>query len=674
MKALMAAFVFVFAWTSMCVAEAKRPLKVEDFFALKDVSDPQISPDGKWVAYVVGYNDATKDDSFSNIFMAPAAGGAPVQVTFSGQDEDPRWSPDNQYLAFKSSRDKKAQVYVINRAGGEAYPVTTVAQGVRDFEWSPDSKKLLLVIKDADPDKPADDDEKAAPAPYVITRLFFKWDGVGYLKELYKHLYVLDIATRSLKQITSGAWDDADPITGSYDSSPPHWSPDGKWIVFVSNRTAEPDANENTDIYVVSAEGGEPRKLTTNEGPDEMPSWSPDGKSIVYATQLEPQYLWYDQLKLAVIPAAGGSPQILTKDLDRNLWDPVYGPDGRLYFMLEDGGTQRLVSMPAQGGKIAETTQQKIVRQFDLGSKGVVAVQAARPDAPDEIYMVSGGKENQISHANDDFLKTVEVGKTERIQFNSKDGTPISGFVIKPPAFDAAKKYPAILWPHGGPNEQETGEFYLRPQVLAAQGYVVILIDYRGSTGYGKHFQQSIWKDWGNKEIDDLLAGLDFVISKGYVDSDKLGMGGHSYGAILTDYMMVKSGRFKAFITDAGESNFLMDYGVDQYLHDWEAEVGKPWENPQRYVEMSPYFHLKDAKTPTLIICGQQDWNVPLVNSEQLYLSLRRLGVETMLVVYPEQPHEFWRPSYIADRYRRNIAWYNHYLKGDPNKVPLAAK
>jgi dipeptidyl aminopeptidase/acylaminoacyl peptidase len=662
MKTAVTALVVLLFAGLYCFAQTKRPIMVEDYFALKDVSDPHLSPDGKWVAYVISQADQKKDQTLSNIYMiAAGGGGAAVQMTFNGGEEHPRWSPDNKYLAFLSERDdKESQVYFLNRAGGEAYPVTSVEQGVEDFEWSPDSKRLLLVITDADPDHRGKDEEKAA-APIVINRLLFKWDGTGYRKELYKHLYVFDIASRQMKQITSGPYDDADPITGSYDS-PPRWSPDGKQIVFVSNRTSEPDANTNTDIFVVSADGGEPRKITTHEGPDETPSWSADGKSIVYVTSLEPQYLWYDQLDIAVVPASGGAPRIITGDVDRNAWDPVYGPDGRIYFQLEDNGTQRVVSVPAQGGAIREATAEKIVRQFEIGSGGAIVIQAARADLPDEVFLTTRGKTTQITHTNEEWLKTVDVGATESIHFAGKDGTPVSGFVLKPPGFDRAKKYPAIVWAHGGPNQQETGEFYFRPAFLAAQGYVVIHIDYRGSTGHGKKFQQEIWKDWGNKEIDDLLAGLDHVISLGYVDANKIGMGGHSYGAILTNYMMVKSDRFKAFITDAGESNHLMNYGVDQYLLDWEAEVGKPWENPQRYIEMSPYFHLNKAKTPTLIVCGQEDWNVPLINAEQLYLSLRRLGVDTTLLVYPEQPHEFWRPSYIKHRYQRYAAWFAKYL------------
>jgi dipeptidyl aminopeptidase/acylaminoacyl peptidase len=659
--------IFLLIAITLSFAQEKRPLSIDDYFALKDISNVRISPDGKWVAYVVGNSDETKDKSFSNIYMVPFAGGDPVQATFSGNDKNPRWSPDNKYLAFLSTRAKEAQVYLLSRNGGEAYALTDVAQGVDHFEWSPDGKKLMLVLTDPDPDEKEGEDK--APPPYVITRLLFKSDGIGYVKELYKHLYIFDIPSKKLRQITFGPYDDAGYFQNDYPSEP-RWSPDGKQILFVSNRTEEPDSNINTDLFIVSSEGGEPKKLTTNEGPEQMPNWSPDGKSIVYVTSLEPNYLWNDQLKIAIVSANGGEPRIITQAVDRNVWNPRIGTDGRVYFLVEDKGTQRLVSMPVSGGAINDATPEKVVYDFDLGPEQSIAFQAVRPDLPGEIFTMARGKLKQLTSVNIELLEKVELGKVEPIRFTSKDGTPIEGFVTKPPGFDPAKKYPAILWMHGGPNEQETGEFYFRPQFLASRGYVIIHVSFRGSSGFGKQFQQSIFGDWGKREFDDLIAGVDYVISQGYVDPDHIGIGGHSYGAMMTDVLMTKTNRFKAAITDAGESNYLINYGVDQYLLDWEAEVGKPWENPRRYIEMSPYFELKHVTTPTLIVCGEEDWNVPLINSEQLYLSLRRLGVDTMLLVYPEQPHEFWRPSYIKDRYLRYAAWYDHFLKGAPGKVP----
>ena len=652
-------------------AQGKRPLTVDDYFVLKDVSDVQISPDGKWVAYVAGHSDESKDEKLSNIYLVPISGGDPVQATFSGADEHPRWSSDNRFLGFLSDRNKKTQVYLLNRSGGEAFPLTDIAQGIDDFEWSPDGKKLLLVLEDPDPDEKNKKDGKAPP-PYVITRPFFKFDGIGYIKNLYKHLYVFDVATRALKQITFGPYDDANPTKSDSDyPSPPRWSPDGKQILFVSNRTKEPDLNTNSDLYVVSADGGEPKQLTTNEGPDQIPNWSPDGKTIVYVTSLEPKYLWFDQLDIATIPATGGKPQILTTNVDRNTWNPTFGTDGQIYFLIEDSGTQRLVRMPANGGSITDVTTEKVVYDYDVRG-GIVVYEAVRPDLPGDVFALNDGKSKQLTRVNEEALKGIELGTAERIRFTAKDGTPVGGFVTKPPGFEPGKKYPAILWIHGGPNEQETDEFYFRTQFLASRGYVIIGIDYRGSTGYGAKFQKEIFSDWGNKEVEDLMTGLDYIISQGYVDAVHIGVGGHSYGAILTNYLIPRTERFKAAITDAGESNYLMNYGVDQYLLDWEAEVGKPWENPQRYIELSPYFRLKSVKTPTLVVCGQEDWNVPLVNSEQLYLSLLRLGVETMLLVYPEQSHSFSRPSYVKDRYQRYAAWFDHFLKGALDKVPAS--
>jgi dipeptidyl aminopeptidase/acylaminoacyl peptidase len=271
-------------------------------------------------------------------------------------------------------------------------------------------------------------------------------------------------------------------------------------------------------------------------------------------------------------------------------------------------------------------------------------------------------------------METFQLGSTERVRYKSKDGTTVEAFVVKPPDFSANKKYPLILWPHGGPTSQYTEDFQFQSQVFAASGYVVLLVNPRGSTGYGEEFCKAIFADWGNKDYEDEMAGVDHLISLGYIDAEKMGVGGWSYGGMLTDFIITKTDRFKAAMSGASEANYFLDYGVDHYQYEWEKEVGFPWEKPEAYLKMSPFFNIENVKTPTLVMCGESDQNVPLVNSEQIYQALRRLGIDTMLVIYPGQPHGIYTPSYQKDRLQRYLAWFNHYLKGSPNKVPVAAK
>ncbi|MCI0613974.1 S9 family peptidase, partial [bacterium] len=653
--------------TSICFSQTKRNLMIDDYFKIQQLDETSISPDGKWIAYVVRSFDLKKDKSNKDLYMVPNAGGDAIRLTSNEKnDTRPKWSPDNRYLAFLSTRGKKAQVFLLNRTGGEAVQLTDVKQGVNDLEWSPDSKKLAIIITDKDPDEldesekaSSDEDKAKTEKPIVITRLQFKRDVEGYLKELYSHIYTIDIASKNLKQITSGNFDD----------SWPKWSPDGKNILFVSNRTDNPDGNRNTDLFLVPAEGGELKKLTTNPGGDENPSWSPDGKWITYQTTVKPELMWYDTNLVAVIPSTGGEPKILTRELDRNGTYPVFGPDNKtIYFLLEDHGTDRITSVPASGGTVnRDIVGENEISDFDIAPDMTIAFLADHPDLPDEVFTWSPkSKSKQITFTNAKVLEPVKFGKLERIQFKSKDGTPVEGFVILPPDFDQSKKYPLILRIHGGPVSQYQEGFSFEWQILAANGYVVVSVNPRGSSGYGEEFCKAIWADWGNKDFEDVMAGVDYVVSKGYVDPEKMGVGGWSYGGILTDYVITKTTRFKAAIAGASEANHFTGYGTDHYQFEWEKELGLPWENFDLWHKLSAFFNVTKVKTPTLFVCGQSDWNVPLVNSEQMYQALRRLGIDTMLIIYPDQSHSITTPSYIKDRFDRYLAWYGHYLQGKP--------
>jgi dipeptidyl aminopeptidase/acylaminoacyl peptidase len=648
-----------------------RPLRVDDLFALRSVGDPQLSPDGRWVAYTVRRLDPKADSSDSDVYMVPFAGGEPVRVTSSPKSEShPRFSPDGRYLAFLSGREgKKSQVWLLDRRGGEAVRLTDYKADVSDFAWSPDGKRLALVVGDVDPDEVdepdevkaarGEDAEKKTPKPIVIRRLQFLRDGEGFLRELRQHLYLFDVAAKKSTQLTAGPFDEQEPV----------WSPDGRWIAFSSNRTADPDANDNSDVFLVEADaaktGQKPRALTTSPGTDGSPAFSPDGKWIAYLAGGEPKDIWYATNYVAVVPVAGGEPRALTRELDRNVYTPRFSVDGKsVYFLLEEGGNNHLARVPVAGGPVERMVDgERVVQAYALGSQGEIAVQESTPWRPFEVSALTGGSLRRLTTVNDGFLKGIRLGEVKRFQATSADGTKIDAFLTLPPDARPGVRLPTILRIHGGPVAQYDTSFNTEWQMLAAYGYAVVSANPRGSSGYGAAFSRAIWADWGNKDYQDVMAAVDGAIAMGVADPDRLGVGGWSYGGILTDHVLTRTNRFKAATSGASEVNYLANYGTDHYQKEWEAELGLPWKNPEQWTRISPFFQVDKITTPTLILNGADDVNVPLLNSEQLYQALRRLGRETELVIYPGQGHGISKPSYQKDRYERYLAWYGKYLK-----------
>jgi len=668
-------FCLVFGlWTGvpdLNAEESRRALTIEDLFKLKRVGSPQLSPEGQWVAYTVTEVDLNKDKSETRIWMVPVSGGEAIPMTGKGSSASmPRWSPDGKYLSFLSSRNGgKTQVWTLDRRGGEAQQLTETVQGVRSYEWSPDGRKLLLLLKDPKPeDMEKDNDKKEKkkkPKPWVIDRLQFKMDYIGYLDRHRTHLYVFNLGDKTMTQITSGDFDDTQPA----------WSPDGKYVAFVSNRTKEPDANSNTDIWVVSAEntdkGKTLRQVTVNSVPDQSPAWSPDGKHIAYETVIDKTYFsYFCTTYLALAPAEGGEPRILTRDLDRNIMSPRFAADGKsVYIMLEDSGEQHLAQVNLSDGKLTRPVAgQRSVRSYSLGRSGSTAVLISEPHLPGEIVLSKAGKMKQLTFTNQELLSKLNLAEMENIHFTSKDGTEIEGFIYKPLGFSPDFRYPTILRLHGGPVGQYDVSFNFEAQLFTANGYLVIMTNPRGSSGYGQDFSTPIYADWGNKDFEDVIAGVDYAIDKGYTDPEKLGVGGWSYGGILTNYVITKSKRFKGAISGASAYHYLSNYGHDQYQKWYEAELGLPWENRETWERISAFNSVQNVVTPTLIVGGEHDWNCPILNSEQLYQSLRRLGVATQLVVYPGQHHGISRPSFRKDLYQRYLAWYDKYVKGVKSK------
>ncbi|MGB8439224.1 MAG: S9 family peptidase [Candidatus Acidiferrales bacterium] len=661
----------------------KRPLTVDDYFRIKEVGDPQLSPDGRWVAYTVKTASLRDDKNYERIWMVPVSGGAAIPFTADETTSShPRWSPDGKFLAFISARggtgddddsDKK-QVWLLNREGGEAQKLTDTIQDVQSFAWSPASDQMVLLLQDPSPeeleaarDKAKGVKPKTKPRPWVIDRLHFKEDELGYLDRRRTHLYVFDIADRTQTQITSGDYDDSDPA----------WSPDGSTIAFASNRTAEPDLNYNTDMWTVSAGNTDKGKslvqVTTGLGAEAAPAWSPDGKWVAFTTQLDAKLFQYATVHIGVAPAKGGEAKVLTLALDRNSTVPRFSADGKwIYFIADDDGTQNLMRVPADGGEIQRPIGgRKMLESYSLGKDGAVAAVIGELADPAELYYLPpDGTLRKLTTTNDALMAELRLPDVEYVHFKSKDGTTVAGYMYKPPDYQPGVRYPTILKPHGGPVWAYYAEFNFDPQLFAANGYVVLTPNPRGSSGYGQDYCKAIFADWGDKDFADDMAMVDYAVAQGIADPDKLGVGGWSYGAISTNFIISQTTRFKAAISGAGEFLYITNWGHDLYSRDWEYELGLPWQNRALWEKLSPFNRVTKITTPTLIMGGDADSNVPVINGEQMYQSLRRLGVPTLLVVYPGQFHEFTRPSFIKDRYERYLDWYGHYVKGNGLAIP----
>lgn len=681
-------------------ADERRFFQPADVHRLKDVGDLAISPDGEWVAYTVRTTDTEEDQRKTDLFMVNWDGTTRVQLTHTemGSETKPRFSPDGRYLAFITSRgggegkDKdpkhKDQIWMLDRAGGEAFRLTELQGGVSSFEWSPDGKRIVVVSKDPDPEeienetatadssnepKSVENEKSKKPKPIVVDRYRFKKDREGYLVERYTRLHLFDLASKETVLLTPG----------SFDSSQPTWSPNGKSIAFSSKRPSEsqpdPDRNQNSDLYLMAAEeGAEIRRLTDWTGSDTQPIFSPDGKKIAYVQGPSEKYDFYDPSQLAIIAIDtidaidGSRPLLVTESLDRAVLNVRWSLDGAgVSFTFDDDRERFLGAVPATGGKIERRSVgdselgKGVIRSFEIGKKGV-AVLATFPTRPTEIYRLDDGL--PLSDHNRELRDEIEWANVRGVEAAGKDGVKVGAMLLEPPGYEAGKAYPTIAYIHGGPVSQDAFEFDWMAQAFAAKGYLVVEPNYRGSSGRGTDFSRAIYGKWGSLEIQDIHTVMDYLVDQGLADSERLGIGGWSYGGINTNYSIATDTRFAAAVSGSGIANLLTGYGTDQYIWQYEGEIGKPWEKEslERYLELSyPFLHADRIKTPTLFMCGEKDFNVPLINSEQMYQALRSLGVPTRLVVYPGQFHGLTVPSYIQDRVERMIAWYDKYLRSE---------
>jgi dipeptidyl aminopeptidase/acylaminoacyl peptidase len=656
---------------------ARRALKIDDMHRFHDVRDVQISSDGKWVAYTVNTVEAVADKSDTDVWITSWDGQKHLRMTTSTENEtSPRWSPDGRWLGFLSSRPGKAkgnQVWLLDPNGGEAQQFTDVKGRLTSYEWSPDGKRLLLAMADRDPNDAADDERPAgggaaaggaakAPKPIVIDRYKFKQDVQGYLTQPPARLYLYDVETKKSEALTEAALEAASPS----------WSPDGKWIAFMGRSGKDAERYNTSNVFVMEARAGAaPREITHYDGlhgsaSRGRPEWSPDGTKLAYLQSSGAKLGAYNMNRLAVVAVSGGEPRILAGGLDRGVSAPRFTPDGAaILFLVGDDASEYPARIPANGGDVQRLLRGPIViSSMDQGKDGRLAVLASSDSKPPEVHALESNELRVLTHHNDALMAEFNLGATEEFRCQAKDGNEVHGLLVKPPDYVAGKKYPTLRI-HGGPNGQDAHSFNFERQFFAANGYVVVAVNYRGSSGRGEKYQTAISADWGNKEVLDLEAAVDHVLAIGLADPDRLGVGGWSYGGILTDAIIARDRRFKAATSGAGTAFPLGLYGVDQYIMQYDEEIGPPWKvGLDPWIRISyPFLHADQIKTPTLFLGGEKDFNVPLVGGEQMYQALRSLGIPTELVVYPGQFHGITRPSYQKDRMERYVAWYAKYLK-----------
>ena len=641
-----------------------------DLTRIADLSDPALSHDGNWVAYTVSSANVDDDQSHSDLWRVRYDGSQRTQLTHTRDSNEwqPRWSNDGAWIAFLSNRppdadesgdDATTQVWLMPADGGEARRLTDFADGVEDFVWSPDAKQLAVIA--IDPEFPADAEKPKNPPPIVTERYQFKEDGAGYLDARRKHLYLFDIASGKAELLTPGA----------HDEQLPAWSPDGKTIAYVTKRGADPDRHLNYDIYLIAPKAGaRERQLTTFPGADldpyweSYPAWSPDSTRIAYLQSGEDKWVYYAPWQLAVIDVASGKSRIPAA-IDRCFTHPRWSADGRHVFALvEQSLVTHVARIDLADGSLDELDRgARFDYELDVAGKDHIVVLGGDDLHPYALAAVEAKGLRALGDHNA-WLAEKTLARAEAIKFDSSDGTVIEGLLVKPVGYRPGTRYPTIVRLHGGPVYQFSREFMADWQVYAANGFAVLAINPRGSSGRGFDFARAIYADWGNKDVQDVLAGVDHAVELGIADAARLGVGGWSYGAILTNAVIASDPRFKAAVSGAGASNMVAMYGHDQYIREYTLELGTPWKNRELYDRASfPFLHADRISTPTLFQCAEKDFNVPCLGAEQMYQALRVRDVPTRLVIYPGENHGLSIPSYLLDRMQRNLAWYQRFLE-----------
>ena len=698
------------------MSQPARRITIDDLLVIQVLNDPQLSPDGTVVAFTVMRPDRDANTYRINLWLVPAAGGEPRRLTTAPAKETaPRWSPDGTRLVFVSDRGGDKQVWIIPVGGGEARVLTSGRLSPADPVWSPDGRWIAFAgtpeaarardesVRDAaragiaqgrpraGASEPGESDVK------VISRLRYKQDGEGYWDGRWKQVFVVSADGGPARQVTAG----------DYDHLTPAWSPDGTRLAYTGNGSPDADLSNASDIWVVPLDGGSPRRLTKGAGPASVPAWSPDGRTIAYVGHDDACWA-ATNWGVWTVPGAGGDAVCLTAHEDRNVGHHVatdsrvhpssggltWSPDGgRIYFMVSDGGSTQIASIAAgpAGGPAADGAAAASDRAIRLETRGDheligcsldraarrVACIESDPTTPGEVAVFDLRREmRRVTDLTGPVLRPLSLARPERFEFESVDGWTVEGWVMRPTNPVHGETAPAVLEIHGGPHAAYGNAFFFEFQVLAAEGYGVVYLNPRGSQGYGQRFTAATRHDWGGKDYEDLMRGLDHALAAHpWIDRDRLGVAGGSYGGFMTNWIVGHTRRFRAGVTMRSISNAYSQWGTSDlaYMKGMWEYPGDPWESPQFYLERSPITYVRQMRTPLLILHSEQDHRCPIEQGEQLFVALKKQGVPTLFVRFPNESHDLSRngqPRHRVERLRHIVEWFRRYLAAAADETP----
>ncbi|MCL5970954.1 MAG: S9 family peptidase [Firmicutes bacterium] len=703
------------------VTVSPRTLMLDDFYLLTPVKEVRLSPDGQRLAYIQSQAIKEDNDYSSNLWMTLTDGSAePYQISRQMvHDHHIRWSPDGRYLAILSKRgaelELKAptkdgkdpeepvdQIWVYDMLwGGEPRQITHRPEGAQSFSWAPDGTRLVFAGRDPSPQQVnylKSIRDKKSPGPWVLDRVQHKYDGEGYLDDVNSHLFVVDVKSRSVQQITHGEASELNP----------QWSPDGSWILFQSNRTGDVDNNRRVDLWLITPDGSTAHRLTQGDVDAQHPAFSPDGRWVAFTSSTTPenQYVLTRLWKIALADASpisefpanigqgwsqiGGvvpdvfvgdpvanaqvypkpfkrSPmEMVSKDFTGTIDGPVIWTESdQILTVASMLGQAKLVSFDSNGKwhVLQPPDRTGTVYDFDAQSSEIVLLMGFPDTGPEAFRLDNETLGPRLSRGSAEWLSNRQLGTFQWIQYANHEGETIEALMLTPPGFKpGTSRLPLLVSIHGGPMSYEAPEFEFETQYWAGRGYLVLLVNYRGSTSYGEAFCQSIQGSWGPREHDDVMGGVDYVIAQGWVDPDRLFITGFSMGGIMTNWAVGHTDRFRAAVTEHGVFDYVSAFGTDDCHLWWQDDMGVPWQNLERYYQTSPASGLANIHTPLLITAGEWDWRCPLSQAEQLYVSLKKRGVPTELVIYPKEHHESdSRPRRAIDRLARIDRWFAQY-------------